>query len=347
MSTNNPNDDNSDGDRWGVYRSAFRGIAHDSGVALRGQIPIPKRTRHAVVSESIRRHIVAGLDLGLLVPGARLPSARELSAELRVHQRLVLAAYRLLQREGLVDIKPQSGVFVADRCPPVGGRVSRRAAWMVEALHRAIRAGLPVDRVRADLASYLSAAPLRIACLECNEDQLYALRIELETLFGVETVGIDVDALDTDGVRNALRGCDLIVTTTSHGADAREHATVSGIPHLVVAWHPDIAMELEQQLRVGPVYFVTTDLRYARKAGEVFRSMDGAENLRPFVLGVDPIDSIPDSAAVHLAGRARERLRDTPLAARARPAGALLSDESARELLAITIGAALREAPRG
>lgn len=52
------------------------------------------------------------LRLGLLRPGDRLPTAKEVVAKLAINPNTVLKAYRELEREGLVAPRPGAGTFV-------------------------------------------------------------------------------------------------------------------------------------------------------------------------------------------------------------------------------------------
>jgi GntR family transcriptional regulator len=52
------------------------------------------------------------LRLGLLQPGERLPTAKEVVGKLAINPNTVLKAYRELEREGLVAGKPGLGTFV-------------------------------------------------------------------------------------------------------------------------------------------------------------------------------------------------------------------------------------------
>lgn len=53
-----------------------------------------------------------GIRMGLLHPGDRLPTAKEVVGELAINPNTVLKAYRELEREGLVSPRPGAGTFV-------------------------------------------------------------------------------------------------------------------------------------------------------------------------------------------------------------------------------------------
>ena len=52
------------------------------------------------------------LRLGVLRPGERLPTAKEVVAVIAVNPNTVFKAYRELEREGLVEARPGRGTFV-------------------------------------------------------------------------------------------------------------------------------------------------------------------------------------------------------------------------------------------
>src|SRR6478736_5830468 len=52
---------------------------------------------------------------GALRPGDRLPGVRGLARQRRVSLSTVLAAYRLLEDRGVIEVRPQSGHYVASR----------------------------------------------------------------------------------------------------------------------------------------------------------------------------------------------------------------------------------------
>ena len=96
--------------------------------------------------EQIRAQVAALIAAGALPAGARLPTVRDLAADLGVAVGTVVRAYRELEGGGLVVSRRRTGTVVAE-----GGRlgtlpVQRAVTALVDA---ARRAGLPDDEVLA------------------------------------------------------------------------------------------------------------------------------------------------------------------------------------------------------
>jgi GntR family transcriptional regulator len=90
------------------------------------------------------------LQLGLLEPGDRLPTAQQVVSALAINPNTVLKAYRDLEREGLVRARPGLGTFVVGRLPrtdPQAQAKFRRsmATW----LRSARAAGLTAEEIEA------------------------------------------------------------------------------------------------------------------------------------------------------------------------------------------------------
>ncbi|MBC7270783.1 MAG: GntR family transcriptional regulator [Streptomyces sp.] len=96
------------------------------------------------------------LRLGVLLPGDRLPTAKEVAESCAVNPNTTLKAYRELEREGLVEPRPGLGTFVRRSLarPQTGAGSPLRgelAGWM----ERARAAGLEREDVAALFASVL------------------------------------------------------------------------------------------------------------------------------------------------------------------------------------------------
>ena len=72
-----------------------------------------EETRFSYVYRNIRRRI----DDGLLKPGDRLPSARQLSDEFQIGIFTIKKAMAALKNEGLILIEPRRAPVVADQAP--------------------------------------------------------------------------------------------------------------------------------------------------------------------------------------------------------------------------------------
>ncbi|AWE51080.1 GntR family transcriptional regulator [Streptomyces nigra] len=94
------------------------------------------------------------LRLGLLEPGDKLPTAREVVEATAINPNTVLKAYRELEREGLVEARRGLGTFVRRALSTAPAESPLRAeldAWAV----RAREAGLDRDDVDALFTSVL------------------------------------------------------------------------------------------------------------------------------------------------------------------------------------------------
>ncbi|WP_431047837.1 GntR family transcriptional regulator [Streptomyces sp. P1-3] len=96
------------------------------------------------------------LRLGLLQPGDKLPTAKEVVAATAINPNTVLKAYRELEREGLVEPRPGLGTFVRrSLARPEAAVDSPLRAELAAWTDRARAAGLDREDVAALIASVL------------------------------------------------------------------------------------------------------------------------------------------------------------------------------------------------
>ncbi|MEU8546559.1 GntR family transcriptional regulator [Streptomyces roseoverticillatus] len=99
------------------------------------------------------------LRLGVLEPGDRLPTAREVVEAVAVNPNTVLRAYRELERDGLVEPRPGQGTFVRrSLARPAAAADSPLRAEAAAWVGRARAAGLEREDVAALTASVLDEA---------------------------------------------------------------------------------------------------------------------------------------------------------------------------------------------
>jgi len=100
-------------------------------------------------SEQIAQQVRFAVAAGVLAPGARLPSVRQLALDAMVNPNTVGRAWRELEREGVLESRPGDGVFIASGA--LAACVAARDAGLGERLARwvddARSAGLGRDQI--------------------------------------------------------------------------------------------------------------------------------------------------------------------------------------------------------
>jgi GntR family transcriptional regulator len=111
--------------------------------------------------EQIVRALRTLLVSGALPPGEPLPPVRQLATDLGLNHNTVAEAYRLLAKEGWVELRQGRGATVLPRAKPRASREARDefSRRLRELVVKAIADGLPRAAIAETLAS--EAAALR------------------------------------------------------------------------------------------------------------------------------------------------------------------------------------------
>lgn len=88
------------------------------------------------LSEQLRSALASRIASGRLAPGERMPTVRELAAQLEIAPNTVAKAYRDLASEDLIEGRGRRGTFVSERLPK---RLSQREARLAEAADAYVR----------------------------------------------------------------------------------------------------------------------------------------------------------------------------------------------------------------
>jgi DNA-binding transcriptional regulator YhcF (GntR family) len=100
--------------------------------------------------DQLRTQIIGGIKDGRLSPGTRLPTVRELAADLKMAVNTVARAYRELESAGVVETRGRFGTFVA--------RADPADAAMAAAAHAFASAARSLGVEQADALRYVEAA---------------------------------------------------------------------------------------------------------------------------------------------------------------------------------------------
>jgi DNA-binding transcriptional regulator YhcF (GntR family) len=303
--------------------------------------------QETALSDKLRDRILSSLHLGLLQPGDRLPSIRALWREMGVDHRVVAQAYRILEDEGLVEVRGRSGVYLAPQDQLGGEVLAETARWMAGVLVEGWKRRMTLAEIPELIRRCTATVRLRCACVESNVDQMTAYSAELEQQFGVEAVPVYISpvplprperSIEFHQVEEALREVDLVVTTSYHSRLVRKAAENVGVPAVTLTVNAEVVETVQRRIRSGGVTLVCVDPEFGNRLSAMYA--DGGGQIR--VVVADDRDALADLDAeepVIVTGAARARLAASgePLPPLLLPHSPTFSAHTARELLQLII----------
>lgn len=293
------------------------------------------------IAEILRDRLLRGIRAGALVPGARLPSARELVGEFNVDNRVILAAYRKLAADGLVEIRERGGVYV--RQTEGGAAPTLPVRWFADMFAEGIARGFSASDLSECMRGLVETVRLRAIVISTTEDQVAGLARELREDFGINAEGLTAAALKGSGVhRAALRRSDVLIATTAHGEFAASLGEEVGKPSLVIDVRPDLIMGEWALLLRQPVWAVVATAEFGEMLRHFFSAVPGIENLRILVHRRDDLSQIPLGARTYVTHRVRESVDMTTIRGKILPPARTISTDSARDLFDFIVRANYR-----
>jgi GntR family transcriptional regulator len=111
------------------------------------------------VYEQIVRQIQQGVQLGMLLPGAPLPSIRQVADDLALNPNTVAKAYKILENQRVIMTAGRKGTFVsADAASQIDHHHRQEAAYLTGQLLRdLLDKGLTAAEIRAVFADAIAA----------------------------------------------------------------------------------------------------------------------------------------------------------------------------------------------
>jgi len=302
-------------------------------------------TGPAALLGRLRDRLVSGLHRGRVHPGDRLMSVRGVADEFGVNPRAVMDAYRVLEAEGLIEIRGRSGAYVAQQ-ERLGGVLSETSRWLAGVVADGWMRHLALPQLVDLFARATMSRRLRCAFVESTEDHMVAFTAELETGFGLHCEAVHLpgalddagEHFDASGLQAALAVADFVATTVFHGALMRQVCEKAGKPLVVVSATSDLVRSVENHLRTkGTLTVVCVDPRFGERIRLVYAG--NQHDVVRVVLAHDAweVAQLDPQEPVLLTRAARRRLLDDVHLALVAPHSPTLSVESAREVAELII----------
>lgn len=144
---------------------------------------------------SLHEQLITQIILAILsremLPGARLPSTRDLARRFQIHSNTASAAYRELERQGWVEFRHGSGVFVRSARPSAPLTPELAIDQLIAGLAaKARRLGVPEPLLRERLRRWLSfEPPARWLVIEPDPELRRIVILEMEEQLALPVAG--------------------------------------------------------------------------------------------------------------------------------------------------------------
>ena len=265
--------------------------------------------------------------------------------EFDVDPRVALAAYQTLAEEGLVVLKPRSGVYVAPATAPSDERPPC-ADFLADMLVAAVVRGFSLSRFTDDLRIAALGRRLRVAVVAATPDQALGLSRELKVDYGFETTTLLCEELkQATAVRSAIQRAHLVITTGGLEKEVSNVAERFGKQVMVVDIRPPfVENDWKALLRSGRAYVVATDARFLEILRSHLEKVVDLRNVRMLIAGRDDLATIPPQAPTYVTEAARQKLGKFRIPGRLIPPPRLLAENSVRTLVAFIVKMNLEQA---
>lgn len=208
------------------------------------QISIPF-TPGKKIYKQIVEQILQNIKSGVLRPGDRLPTERELAARLEVSRGTVKKAYAELAANNLIEIIQGSGSYVYSDSDSYNIEYRKMAYGLIEETigkleqwnfsEKEIAALFRMTLAKRDSRSLF----VRIAVIDCNPETLSLFKSQLSYIPGISMSLILVDSiLLDDNPSSLLMDYDLVLTTVTHYEQITQALRGGGIKVLPVDMMP-------------------------------------------------------------------------------------------------------------
>jgi DNA-binding transcriptional regulator YhcF (GntR family) len=271
------------------------------------------------LAERLHDRIVSALHLGHLRPGDRLPSIRQVAAEMGEDPRAVARAYRTLELEHLVEVRARSGIYAAPQTRVGDVLPQETARWAARVVVDGWKRGIAVDQIAEFFVRCTLRRRVRCAFVEETEDAATAFVHDLREHLGVaaeavwlrELPRVDPNAaVDLERVPRAFSEADLVATTAYYASEVAPLAAALRKPFIAATVNADLVAAVKRQLQKGGLTVICTDAGFGARFETQYRELLSPETPLVVIHADDrrAIAALPRSEPVLLTRAARERL---------------------------------------
>ena len=228
------------------------------------------RKAGSIVLDRLRERILVGTYFGCWSAGDRLPSVRTVAEGEGVDRKTAAAAYRELEREGLVRVEARSGVYLEAPRETTSWRDPLRRLhmqWLENTLAAATELGLDAKAANRLLQAVGAVQRRRIPVVDEDTEHACLIADELADRAEVECSGCGPDAIPAES--GPLKDAPFVVATPSIRARFRSYQ--KRLPVVAATLDPRLLDETRELASRGDVLLVAGTRGLAR---ELERAVD-------------------------------------------------------------------------
>ena len=291
--------------------------------------------RKAFIAETLRKRIERSLQTRALSPGDRLPSTREIGSELGADPRVVLAAYRTLADDGLVVLRPRSGVFVAVGNPTLDADPTPATDLLAEVLVSGVVRGFSLRGFTDALRLAAFARTIRAAIVAGTLDQVHGLCRELRADYGIQCTGLLKTQLGAGKTMpGELKRAHLFVATKGCATAIAPLAEELGKPVIEVNVRPAFVGERwKAVIRSRRIFVIAADPGFQAVVRDYLRTSVDLSNMKILIAGRDDLGAIPPQAPTYVTEASRQRLVKMRVPGQLIPPARFLAEDTVRTLV--------------
>jgi len=233
--------------------------------------------------------ILAEVDQGLLAPGSRLPTVRELAAGMKLSGGTVKHAYDALERLGVIEKVRGRGTFVRSRDNGGAQGKKDRAMRLIDGMldeMRGLGFSLRETQIFLDLkVREREEKPfcVKVMAVDCNPETLYVISGQVARIRGAEVSCRLLDDLP-GGPGGLEEAPDIIVTTTNHYERVALAAEEGRVSKVVFSPSRSTVAELAKVGGGDRVGILTASERFARIIRRTRAELFGGDGDAPNML---------------------------------------------------------------